>query len=80
LPESDPNSRPRDDSDGPNFVLAAQEIRTKLDALGEKLKKPMTLSIAVPARPADLLAYNQTTTTKGLDAVVDYWNLMVRGH
>lgn len=71
-------SRPEDATDGPNFVLAAQEIRKQLDALGQKVGKPMTLSIAVPARPADLLAYNVTETSKGLDASVDYWNLMVR--
>jgi hypothetical protein len=71
-------SRGLDETDGPNFVLAAAEIRKQLDALGEELGKPMTLSIAVPSKPVDMIVYNKTEVTKGLDEYVDYWNLMVR--
>lgn len=69
--------RPLDESDGPKFVEAAAEIRKQLDALGQELGKPMTLSIAVPAKPVDLIVFNNTEVSMGLDASLDYWNLMV---
>ena len=69
--------RKNDPTDGPNFVEFAKVLRTTLDAYGQSVSKPMSISLAAPARLVDLVPYNVTATTKGLDAQIDFWNLMV---
>ena len=36
----------------------------------------MELSLAVPGKPVDMIAYNMTGVAKGLDESMDFWNLM----
>lgn len=76
LPATDPTSRRRDDTDGPNFVLLAKEIRKQLDVYGTAANKKPFMSIAVPSKPIDMVAYQVPDTVAGLDGVVDFWNLM----
>lgn len=69
-------SRRLDDTDGPNFVLLAQEVRKQLTEYGTQVGKSPFMSIAVPSKPIDMVAYQVPATASGLDAVVDWWNLM----
>ena len=67
----------RDDSDGPNFVELAKVMRKELDSYGEEAGKEVEMSIAVPSKPVDMIAYNMTDVTSGLDKTLDFWNLML---
>ena len=69
LDSSDPDARPYDASDAQNFVDLMTAIRAVLPQ--DKL-----LSMDVPARHADMKAYDMTGIVPGLDKSVDYWNLM----
>ena len=70
LTTSDPSARRYDPSDALNFVLLMNATRAALPS--DKL-----LSIDVPARHPDMIAYNMTSIVAGLDASVDWWNLIL---
>ncbi|ORY34229.1 glycoside hydrolase superfamily [Naematelia encephala] len=69
LPTSDPNARPRDDDDAPNFALLLQAIRSAIGS--DKL-----LSVALPSRQQDMLAYTNSTIVALMDSSLDFWNVM----
>ncbi|ORX34775.1 glycoside hydrolase superfamily [Kockovaella imperatae] len=69
LDADNPHSRRTNPDDATNFVALMEELR-------RVLPETKTLSIAVPARHVDMVAYNYPDIVSGLDATVDYWKLM----